>query len=419
MKPYHQLLLLLVLALAGALLFHVLAEDPGYVLVSFDGWAIETTLVVAVVAVVAVATTVSLIYRVLRWPLAWLGRNKRRLARERLAGGLVALRQGHWARAEKLLGRAASEPTQRTAAALAAAEAAFQRMQPARAERWLLQAAEAGGEELVAIVNAERLIANRQFATACELLETRSRGGAMAPLALELRLQALVANGRAGEALELIPQLRASKVREGDPLQATETRIAVAALQQAASASELDRSWEQLTRNLRQQPQVAEAYALRGLFFGSGEEGSAALERALAKQWNEAAAQSWGRLAHASTRAAIRVAESWLSSRQESPGVLLTLGQLCRREALWGKAESYLQRAIAAGAEAPAWETLAEVFAEQGDEALARQALGNALRRQRGEPASTLHRRERLAEDAANAAVEERTSMGLPRLTAT
>ena len=46
MKPYRSLLILLGVATFGAFAWQRLADDPGYLLLTWAGWSIETTVAV-------------------------------------------------------------------------------------------------------------------------------------------------------------------------------------------------------------------------------------------------------------------------------------------------------------------------------------------------------------------------------------
>ena len=43
----------------------------------------------------------------------------------------------------------------------------------------------------------------------------------------------------------------------------------------------------------------------------------------------------------------IERAEKWLRAHARDPALLLALGKLCMRQALWGKAQSYIEASIA------------------------------------------------------------------------
>jgi HemY protein len=412
-KPYLQLLALLALALAGALAWGALSADPGYLLVSIAGWSVESTVVGALLLLIAAALLLRLLFALLRAPFRLWRRRRRTRARERLAGGVLALHEGRWKRADTLLRQAAGERSQQTAALLLAAQAAQQQGDRERQLALLGRLADADSASVRLIVDAEALLRDGRPAVANELLEAAAQSAALPPRALELRVQGLQAAGRAAEALALLPELRRSRVREGAALEALERTVAAAALQQAANPGERELVWNALARGLRVHPAVLAAYVRACRRQGSDDAGAAAIEAALGKHWDDDIAALYGQLAHGAPRSAIKRAEAWLAAHPASSGMLLALGQLCRREQLWGKAEEFLQRALA-GRPAEAWEGLGELYIDRGDHGRAQQALRNALLAGRGEPTAPL--RALLGHEREQPALEARTSMGLPRL---
>lgn len=413
MKPYLQLLALLALALLGALAWGALSADPGYLLVSIAGWSVESTVVGALVLLLAAAIVLRLAFVLLRSPFRLWRRRRRALARERLAGGVLALHEGRWKRADKLLKQAAGERSQHTAAILLAASSAQQQDDRERQLALLARLADDDSASVRLIVDAEALLRDGRPAVAAELLEAAAQSRSLPPRALELRVVCLQAAGRAAEALALLPELRRSRVREGAALEALENAVATAALQQAGNPGELDLVWNGLPRAQRLVPAVVAAYARGSQRHGKDDLGAAAIDAALGKHWDDDLAALYGRLAHGEPRPAIKRAEAWLAAHPASSGVLLALGQLCRREQLWGKAEDFLQRALG-GRPAEAWEALGELYVDRGDHGRAQQALRNALLAARGEATPPV--RALLGHEREQPALEARTSMGLPRL---
>ena len=110
------------------------------------------------------------------------------------------------------------------------------------------------------------------------------------------------------------------------------------------------------------------------------------------------------------------MAENWLVQHPQDPVLLLTLGRLCRHQQLWGKAEDYLQRALAAGAGAAAWEELGHVHAAQHHDVKAREAFAQALASLRGVCVSSAPQRTKRELIAVEAVAEQRSSMGVPLL---
>lgn len=414
MTLFRQVLILLALAAIGALIWHWLALDPGYVLVTFRGWSVESTLVVAIALGVVIGVLLRVLMWLLRAPFVGWRRRQRRIARGRLADGLMALEDGRWAQADRLLGKAAREESLRLPALLAAHRAAHARGQAERASSLLADAGMAGGQTQARLINVEHLIARGQFASAAELLEHAAVSDSLSPRGLELRVQALVGAGRAAEALDLLPGLRSSKIREGEALLKLESNTIAAALLQTEGLGVLLARWKGLSKAQRKQAELIDAYASRAAALGDADEAATAIERALNTNWSETLARRYGGLAHGDRSVAIRRAESWLAEHPRSPGIQLALGDLCRAEQLWGKAEDYLLRALGGEQDAHVWEAMGELYAQQADDARARQAFANALRASRGEACDSVRRITRLAVEAT--VTEERSSMGVPRL---
>jgi HemY protein len=412
-RPYLQLLGVLGLALLGAWSWRHLAADPGYVLITFAGWSVEASLLAALVVAVLIWVVVRIVVLLLRGPFRLLRRRRKSKARERLATGLLALQQGYPKRAEKLLRRAADDPVQRCAALLCAAECARQRGDDAAVRGYLMQLSEADPHATGAVAEAQALFDAGQPELAVELLQRAARERAPVPAAIELQARSLAAAGRAGEALLLMPELRRLREREGQTTRAVEDELAAVALHQAATAAELDAVWLALSRQSHSSPPVLQAYGNAAQRLGRSEDAAAVLERALDRDWDEALAAQWGGLVDGDLRRAIKRGEQWLEKHPGAAGLQLALGRLCHREELWGKAEDFLQRALA-GRPAQGWEALAALYADRGDYARAHQALRNAMASGRGEPTSPVRARLGLAVE--ETVIEQRSSMGLPQL---
>ncbi|MBL8511772.1 MAG: heme biosynthesis protein HemY, partial [Betaproteobacteria bacterium] len=67
-----------------------------------------------------------------------------------------------------------------------------------------------------------------------------------------------------------------------------------------------------------------------------------------------------------STLAQIERAEKWLKTQARDAVLLATLGKLCIRQALWGKAQSYLEASVALKPSRDAHMTLAGLMEKTG-----------------------------------------------------
>lgn len=416
MSVFRQLLVWLALAVLGALAWQLLAADPGQVLVRFHGIDYRTNVPIAAGLLLLAMAAVWLLAHLLLMPFRAWRRLRGRRARTRLADGLLALHEGRWERAARLLERGAETArTLRLPALLAAAQARDALGEPAESER-LLQAAAAGDvvPPVVGLARAERLL--RQGRAGDALTQLDALAGALPPRGLAVRCEALLAAGRAAEAWGLLGALRRTRALAPDALAALELRLAAAALREADDARVLADRWDGLPPSLRQTPDAVAAYAQRAVALGLEDAAAEAVEQALCSDWSETLALLYGQIPRGREGSRLTRAEAWLRTHPASPGLLVTLGRLCREESLWGKAEDYLHRAIAQGAGAEGWEELGHCFAAQGDEQRARLCYANALRAGRAETAVELPGRG-LRERIQDLAVpEERDEHGLPRL---
>ena len=107
MKLLWKLLILLALAIGGALLWQKLAEDPGYLQLVWRGWSVETTLPVAIaITLVAMILVIGLAW-LIRLPFKSWRQARERRARRYMADGLLAMHRGEWRRAEQNFAAAA------------------------------------------------------------------------------------------------------------------------------------------------------------------------------------------------------------------------------------------------------------------------------------------------------------------------
>ncbi len=420
MSWFWRLLILLGLAALGAWGWHALASDPGQVIVTLRGYSIETTVAVALFALLLAYVLLRLCIALVRFPLRYWSYRKRFAARARLASGLVALHEGRWLRAEKLLARAASESQHRLPALLNAARAAQARGDETQAARLLGKATECGDPVTVALLAARQHQRRGDYAAITQLFDPQPVA-ALPPRALDLYVGALVETGRAQEAALLLPTLRASKIVDAAGFAEREDAVLAATLEQAPDGEQLDARWNGLTKPQRLASRIAGAFAARAVALGREEQAVEAVEKSLKKGWSSELAAYYAHLPHGERKSPLKVAERWLADHPDDPELLITLGHLCRREQFWGKAEEYLNRALANGGGAKAWEELAHACAAQNDNAHAQQAYANALAALRGEdpdplPGRSLRQLFQAQAEQERTVVETRSSMGVPLL---
>ena len=413
MKAWRWVLLSLLLILLVALAWRELSRDPGYVQVIWRGYSIESSLVIGVGLIVGAWLALKVLIGLLLFPFRALSRRSRRVARRRLAEGVLAAHHGQHARAQRLLRKAAGNEYVQTAALVTAVVAADACDDQAGAEALLTELDAHDPTEATLLRGRRWLAAGDAQAT---LNAVDSLPEPLLPAAIRLKIEALLDLNRAREAQTLLPELRRSKSLPEVVMAELDAKVASALLVAADSRDSLRTELGNLSKTLRQHPEVVFAYARSAQRLGQAELADDAIEGSLSRQWSEALVAIYGLAGNLPHATRLKRAEGWLAQHADSPALHVTLGRLCREDGLWGKAEAYLQAALQFDARADAWEELAATLAAQGEEARARKALQNALRVQRGEVPAPLPNRPRVAAAAPQAVLESRSSMGVPML---
>lgn len=417
MSFFRTLLWWLLLAVLGALAWEQFSPDPGQVLVRWHG----TTIVFMSLAVFLAAWGLAwfalwALWTLLRLPFTAWQRLAHQQARNRLVNGLLAANEGRHARAEALLDKAAEDPELATIARLGARRAALERGDFVAAATQLGSLAGSDARS-VALENAEALLAQAKAAPALEALQQAwPDGSGLPPRALALRAQALVALGRAQDAIALLPTLAGETGWGPEPLALRESAWTAAALRQAAHANELQERWSALAPRLRERPEVVVAYAQRAGALGLEADAAQALAEAIERQWNPDLVAAFGGLPPAREDARLARAQGWLAAHPADPALLLCLGRLQFARGALGPAGDLLERAIAQGAGADGWEALGHVHTALEHPARAQACYANALRVQRGQSPLAVGDRSLRAQIAAEAVAEQRDELGYPRM---
>ncbi|TAL90945.1 MAG: heme biosynthesis protein HemY [Rhodanobacter sp.] len=416
MRLWRWVLLLVVVAALAAFGWHWVAEDPGYVLLRMRGWRVETTVVAAIVILLLTWALLSLLWRSLRWPFGAFSRRHRRLSQQRLGEGLVALIEGRHGDAERDLNRAARLASLRGPALLACAEAASRRGEYGRALESLDQAAQAA-PQAARVLRARLLRREGKPAAALALLAPESDKGTLTPGGWRELALAALESGDLRRARAALEPLHKSGALGGRAYATLEAQVLAATLHAAPDGAALNTLWSRLPKVQRRVPAVIDAYARRASAFGLVLPAMDEVESALRREWSPRLIETYGTLVGDDVEARLRRAEGWLDAHPNDASLLLTLGRMCVRLKLWGKAHQYLQRSLALAPSPTAWEVLGDAFAGPGDAAQAQRCYRNALAFGRGEAVTPLVQRTPPGQpDTQPIAIEARDVHGVPRL---
>lgn len=357
---------------AGTALALFLQQDPGYLLLSFRGWQLETTLASLVLALLVLLVCVIGALWLLRLfnPLKLLRGSTwqwlRRGSPERASSeGLQLLLLGQWQQAYRLLVENAERVQNPLFNYLAAAVAA-QEQGDALGCRFCLERAEKKApEQLQGIRSLRALLEQRagQPEAALAQLLALKRVVPTAPLVLrqlqELQLQLADWEGLAA----LLPELDKHKVLAPAVLHALRSKVYQQQLAAAArdSMPALRLAWQELPKQYRQEEALVAIHLQALLAHNEAAEAATQLTQFLKQQWSDNLIGQLGFMRGGSARQLLLLLEDLLKARPNNAVLMLTLGRLCLREQLWGKARDYFEHALRA-TRAP--ELRAEIAAE-------------------------------------------------------
>ncbi len=356
--------------------------NHGYVLITYAPYRLEFSLNLLIVLLIAaclgfyffarlVKTTLDLPARVRAYRL----HRARNRARSAMHAALTAYFEGRYNAAEKAAAKALAQEEWPALSSVVAARSAHQLRRFVERDSYLRLAAEAGPEAqlLRPITQAELLLREERAGEALEALKEVRRVApkSVAALRLTLKAQTLAKNWQ--DVLQLTERLE--KVNGIDPTYAGEARrkAYLGLLDRAADdPPALRAAWQSIPENLRKQRTIALSAGKYFMAQGSVKEATEIIEASLEVGWDSALISLYGDCSSQNILRQIEKAEGWLKKYPEDAALLLTLGKLCARQSLWGKARSYLEASLAVQPSQAAHIAFAQLLETlgKGDEAL-------------------------------------------------
>lgn len=340
-----KLLLWFVLLLAAGTLAHFMVRHPGYVMITWGQWMLEITLWAALGSLVVLVLLAWLLIWALKVsnPLRWVRRYRthrdQKVARIETAHAVTAWLQGHDEEAEAALLRVAKAGgSERLPNLLSLVAAQGTSHWQEKADQWRKQDPDL--DWVADALQAERMAEAGDSAAFLAWLEQNPKLVTMRGLR-QRYWQALLEEG---EYEALLKAVKDAEAVNPDDRVRWQTRAAVQWLRSEADIAIVERM-KRIPKPLRADADII-TEEVQGLHRqGDTELAFKRLKKALDQHPNDALIELLTILPF-DTQQALLLAEQ-LEKRVEQPSasLLWTLGQLCEREALWGKAEDYLTAA--------------------------------------------------------------------------
>lgn len=327
--------------------------NTGYLLLVLPPYRIELSLNLLLVALLlaftagyflvrTVAGTLRLPARVREYRVA----RRRQRAHTTLLEALQEFFAGRYARAEKAAASSIELGEHAALCALLAARAAHELRAFDRRDAYLAQAAKLTTDNDLArvVTEVELLLDQRRFQEALIVLKTVPTKHT-AVLRLELKAQQLAKNWE--QVLALVDQLEQRDVFDAEQAQQIRHYAQAENLKRKAlDGRALEQAWQRVPARQKTDTRVAAAAAQCFIALGGCVRAYEIIEDSLDESWDGELIGLYAECAEDTLRR-IERAEAWLKLHPRDAALLLTLGKLCAHQALWGKAQSYVEASIA------------------------------------------------------------------------
>ena len=365
------------LALAGR-------YGSGYVVFVLPPWRAELSIMLFVIllalAFAAAYLLIRLAVKTYRLPRQ-IKKNKiereRAKSRDLLLESLQLLFSGEFRNAEARARTAMQHDDTRDMAAAIAAWAAYEGGNSGAAVPYLDHIRSESSIQMRDASKAYMLLADGKAQEALTLLKSLAISDPKNPGVLKMKVEAEVAGNAWEDVLQtlepltrsgMLPESAAQQIRLNAELNLIKSK--------PANPEAITDAWKAFARESRFDVAMAATVAKRLLALGCGDEAKGIIEETIDERgidgWDSKLAAIYAECKTSATLAQIERAEGWLRQHARDAGLLATLGKLCMRQGLWGKAQSYLEASVALEPTLDAHMTIARLMEQLGrnDEAI-------------------------------------------------
>ena len=368
--------------------------DPGYLMVAFGNTTFETSLFALLVAIGIIFLLLRLLlllfYAFNPFRLVSFGKNfsanRKSRQRSKSVEGLLAFARGDWQLAYGLLIRGAKQADSNVANFLAAAYAAHELEDR---DAWTKALTDAENEYptsrlTIQFVKAQLLFKSNQLEQCLAILEQIKNSGSKENGVFRLLKEVYIKLQEWQKLDELVPVLEKRKIIDAVDAETIRKRVFVKQLDGVIEHSEsqsgvdgsadstqfdmLSKMWKKSPAKYREDEKIVKHYIELLVKLGAKIDAAKALEIALSKNWSNSLIIKFAEMDYDSNQAQLLVAENWLKARPANSPLLLSLGRICMRNKLWGKAREYYQASIRISPSAEAYGELARLLKNLGDD---------------------------------------------------
>ncbi len=371
----RQLISLLIILAASVYLGVWLMQHPGTVTILMHPWLIEMPLWFALTALVVLLFIfyfcIDFIdhlqlmwFRIKNW---WRFRREHRLS-NKTQHGLTLLIEGRYKKAERLLLAGIHQSVDPLMNYLSAARAARELKANERSAEYLQKARKIAphAELAIGLTEAEIDLTHEKPRHAAEILERLLKMSPRHPRILSLLEKAYVRLAEWQRLLALLPNMRKARILTSEQFALFEKNVYCEIIKNTENKTlpELEKLWYSLPRHVRKNPDVVLAYVKKLLQVSAFTQIEELIRSTLRNHWQPELVAMYGTLPFVNLNRQLVIVGAWLKMYGDQQPLLLTLGRLCARIQLYGKAKEYFDRSLELGADRETLLTYAALLEE-------------------------------------------------------
>lgn len=350
----------LALLLFAVALVAAIEHDPGYLLISYGVYTLETSIWIGLAGFVLLFVLIYGSFSILRRLVSrskalnsWLTDRGYRKSQKQTALGLISFIEGNWQHARKILAKSASKSETPLLNYLMAARASHELNDEVQMREYLKKAEQSttGSSIAVELSQAEMELSRGRYEQCLATLTRLRRNGGKYPHVLRLLKEVYEGLNDSQALLDLLPDLRKHKVLTVEQLEQLELSASKARLGEVAKARkdvsvELAALWKRFPKVIQANRDITLSYAQHLIEIGEEQKAEKLIRQQLKKEWHRDLINLYGRIAGEDTGKQLLYAENWQQERNSDAALFLCLGRLSIRNSLWGKAREYFEHSL-------------------------------------------------------------------------
>lgn len=362
-------------------------NHPGFIFLVIQPWMIQMPVWFAVISLILifflfylVVTSVDRIQFLCFRVQNWLKFRREHRSYSKTQHGLALLIEGRFKKAERLLIAGANQSVEPLMNYLGAARAAQEQGAYERRDQYIKTAYQIApsAEFAIGITQAELEMEQGNFEQAAATLHHLRDLSPRHPRVLRLLEKIYVHLSDWQQLQAILPSMRKAKLLNAEQLELFEKNLYCELLRIAGGKSleAVRQVWNDVPRYVRKNPNVVLAYVSQlqrfRAIFNLDKEMEELIRKTLKNTWQAQLAEIYGTLNYPNINRQLVIADAWLKMYGQKAELLLTLGRLCVRAQLWGKAKDYFERCLAQGPNPAAYLEYGKLLEHLGetDEAL-------------------------------------------------